>query len=104
MPARPAIAARCTTPLVEPLIACSTIDALRSEAAVTSSLGRGPPAFAIATARVPVASAIRMRSEDTAGAVAAPGARWLDAGGGRCAGAGRVAGRGGRAGTGCWRD
>ena len=73
MPARPAIAARCTMPLVDPLIACSTAEALRSAARFRISLGRGPPALAISTARVPVASAMRMRSADTAGAVAAPG-------------------------------
>ena len=73
MPARPAIAARCTSALVEPLVACSTTEALRSAAVVRISRGRGPPARAISTARLPVASAMRMRSADTAGAVAAPG-------------------------------
>ena len=59
--------------MVDPLVACSTTEALRSAAAVRISRGRGPPARAIATARSPVASASRMRSADTDGAVAAPG-------------------------------
>ena len=54
-------------------VACSTTEALRSAGLVRISRGRGPPARAIATARWPVASAKRTRSEDTAGAVAAPG-------------------------------
>ena len=67
------MAARCTSALVEPQIACSTTEALRSAALVMIWRGVGPPAFAISTARLPVASARRMRSDDTAGAVAAPG-------------------------------
>ena len=73
MPARPAMAARCTSALVEPDVACSTTDALRSAALVRISLGRGPPVLAISAARRPVASAIRARSDDTAGAVDEPG-------------------------------
>ena len=73
MPARPAMAARCTSALVEPEIACSTTEALRSAALVSSSLGFGPPVFAIVTACVPTASEKRARSDDTAGAVAVPG-------------------------------
>ena len=73
MPARPAIAARWISALVEPLVACSTTEALRSAAALRISRGRGPPARAIATARSPVASASRMRSAETDGAEAAPG-------------------------------
>ena len=42
-PARPAIAVRWISPLVEPPIACSTISALRTELAVISALGVGAP-------------------------------------------------------------
>src|SRR5262249_59987675 len=73
MPARPAIAARCTSASVDPLIACKTTDALPSAAFERMSRGHGPPATAIWAARLPVASARRMRLEETAGAVAAPG-------------------------------
>src|SRR5215207_10052892 len=73
MPARPAIAARCTIALVEPEIACRITDALRSADLVRISLGFGPPAMAISAARLPVASAKRQRSDETAGAVADPG-------------------------------
>ena len=73
MPARPAIAARCTMPFVEPPIACSTISALRKLRSVNSSVGRGVPAFAISTARLPLASAMRTRSACTAGTAAAYG-------------------------------
>src|SRR5260370_14761412 len=73
MPARPAIAARCTMALVEPEIACRITEALRSDDLVRISLGFGPPAMAISAARLPVASAKRQRSDDTAGAVAEPG-------------------------------
>src|ERR1700744_2188602 len=73
MPARPAMAARCTMALVEPEVACSTTDAFLSDALVSNSLGFGPPVFAISAARRPVASAKRQRSDDTAGAVDVPG-------------------------------
>ncbi len=73
MPARPAMAARWTSALVEPLVACNTTEALRTAVLVMIWRGVGAPAFAISTARLPVASAMRMRSEETAGAVAAPG-------------------------------
>ena len=59
--------------LVEPEIACSTTEAFFSADLVRSSLGLGPPATAISAARLPVASAKRQRSDDTAGAVAVPG-------------------------------
>ena len=45
----------------------------RSAAFERRSRGRGLPVTAIWAARVPVASARRVRSEETAGAVAAPG-------------------------------
>src|SRR6478736_5826033 len=73
MPARPAIAARCTIALVEPEVACSTTEAFFNADLVSNSLGFGPPVFAISAARLPVASANRQRSDDTAGAVAEPG-------------------------------
>src|SRR3954469_20502765 len=73
MPARPAMAARCTMALVEPDVACSTTEAFFNADLVRSSLGRGPPLIAISAARLPVASAKRQRSDDTAGAVADPG-------------------------------
>ena len=57
-------------PLVEPPIACSTTCALRNDAAVRNSLGRGPFAFAIAAATLPLASAERKRSACGAGMVA----------------------------------
>src|SRR6202453_1047462 len=60
-------------PLVEPPIACNTIMALRREAAVISSLGLGAPEIAISAARLPLASAMRRRSEWVAGAVALMG-------------------------------
>ena len=60
-------------PLVEPPIACSTISALRKLRSVNSSRGRGEPALAIATACLPLASAMRMRSACTAGMAAAYG-------------------------------
>ncbi len=60
-------------PLVEPPIACSTISALRNARSVNSSVGRGEPAFAISTARLPLASAMRTRSACTAGTAAAYG-------------------------------
>ena len=58
---------------VEPDVACRITDALRSADLVRISLGRGPPAIAISAARLPVASAKRQRSDETAGAVAEPG-------------------------------
>src|SRR5215468_12328460 len=67
------MAARCTNALVEPLIACSTTEAFRSDARLMIWRGVGPPVTAISAARLPVASAMRTRSEETAGAVAAPG-------------------------------
>src|SRR3954453_203497 len=73
MPARPAMAARCTIAMVEPDVACSTTEAFFSADLVSNSLGLGPPVSAISAARLPVASANRQRSEDTAGAVAEPG-------------------------------
>src|SRR5258707_812975 len=57
-------------PLVEPPIACSTTCAFRNDAAVRNSLGRGPFAFAIAAATLPLASAERKRSACGAGIVA----------------------------------
>ena len=69
---RPAMAERCTTPLVEPPIACSMTMALRNASLVMISDGFGPP-LVISAARLPVASAMRMRSAWTAGIVAAPG-------------------------------
>src|SRR5580765_6459327 len=67
------MAARCTMALVEPEVACSTTEAFFSADLVSISLGRGPPVLAISAARLPVASAKRQRSDDTAGAVAEPG-------------------------------
>src|SRR5258706_2389063 len=67
------MAARCTIALVEPLVAWRTTDALLSAARLMIWRGVGPPATAISAARLPVASAMRMRSDETAGAVAAPG-------------------------------
>src|SRR5438874_11544008 len=67
---RLAIAVRWMSPLVEPPIACSTTCAFRNEAAVRNSLGRGPFAFAIAAATLPLASAERKRSACGAGMVA----------------------------------
>src|SRR5258708_37556666 len=67
------MAARCTIALVEPLVAWRTTDALRGAAGLMIWRGVGPPATAISAARLPVASAMRMRSDETAGAVAAPG-------------------------------
>ncbi len=67
------MAARCTSPLVEPPIACSTTMALRTEAAVMRAAGAGPPALAIATAAVPDASPQRSRSAWGAGMAAARG-------------------------------
>src|ERR1700704_5774286 len=57
-------------PLVEPPIACSTTCAFRNDDAVRNSLGRGPFAFAIAAATLPLASAERKRSACGAGIVA----------------------------------
>src|ERR1700685_1257613 len=57
-------------PLVDPPIACSTTCALRNELLVSSSLGRGPLATAIAAATLPLASAQRKRSACGAGIVA----------------------------------
>src|SRR5439155_2375941 len=65
-----AIAVRWIRPLVEPPIACSTTCALRNDDAVKNSLGRGPFAFAIAAATLPLASAERKRSACGAGMVA----------------------------------
>src|SRR6266536_857326 len=57
-------------PLVEPPIAWSTTCAFLNEAAVRTSLGRGPLALAIAAATLPLASAERNRSACGAGIVA----------------------------------
>src|SRR6195952_3576523 len=57
-------------PLVEPPIACSTTCALRNDADVSNSLGRGPFALAISAATLPLASAERNRSACGAGIVA----------------------------------
>ena len=57
-------------PLLEPPIACSTTCALRNAAGVNNSLGRGPFAFAIAAASLPLCSAERNRSACGAGIVA----------------------------------
>src|SRR5258707_15715309 len=73
MPARRAVAGRCTIALVEPEVACSPTEAFFSADLVRSSLGFGPPVLAISAARLPVASAKRQGSDDTAGAVAEPG-------------------------------
>src|SRR4029079_5204258 len=67
------MAARWTMALVEPEVACSTTEAFFSADLVRSSLGFGPPVLAISAARLPVASAQRQRSGDTAGAVAERG-------------------------------
>ncbi len=48
-------------------------DALRSAVRLMIWRGVGSPDTAISAARLPVASAMRMRSDETAGAVAAPG-------------------------------
>ena len=72
MPSRPAIAAKCTMALVEPLIASSTVSAFSNACGVMIFAGVSP-SFAIATARAPVASALRMRSAITAGIAAPPG-------------------------------
>ena len=72
MPSRPAIAARCTMPLVEPPIASSMRSAFSNAAGVMIRSGVRR-SFASATARAPVASAFRMRSAITAGMQAPPG-------------------------------
>ena len=54
-------------------MACNTIIALRTEAAVIRSAGLGAPAIAISAARLPLASAMRRRSAWVAGAVALMG-------------------------------
>jgi hypothetical protein len=51
-------------------MACITTQALRTEAGVIRSLGRGEPPIAISVARLPLASAMRWRSAWVAGAVA----------------------------------
>ena len=58
-------------PFVFPTV--SLHEAFFSADLVSSSLGFGPPVFAISAARLPVASANRQRSDETAGAVAEPG-------------------------------
>ena len=58
MPARPAIATRWMSPLVDPPIAWSTTIALRTEALVMRSLGRGDPLTAISAAHLPLVSAM----------------------------------------------
>src|SRR5882672_3258378 len=60
-------------PLVDPPIACSTTCAFLNDEAVRNSLGRGPFAFAIAAATLPLASAERNRSACGAGIVALMG-------------------------------
>ena len=72
MPARPAIAVRCTMALVEPPIASSTRSAFSTDFSVMISLGRIGDA-AICTARRPLSSAARSRSACTAGIAAVPG-------------------------------
>src|SRR5436190_19025271 len=57
-------------PLVEPPIACSTTCAFLKDASVSSSLGLGPFANAIAAATLPLDSAERKRSACGAGIVA----------------------------------
>src|SRR5256885_13066191 len=57
-------------PLVEPPIACSTTCAFLKDASVSSSLGLGPFASAIAAATLPLDSAERKRSACGAGIVA----------------------------------
>ena len=54
-------------------MACRTIMALRTEAAVMRSLGLGELLVAISAARLPLASAMRRRSACGAGAVALMG-------------------------------
>ncbi len=76
MPARPAIAARCTIALVEPDSASSTRSAFSTLSLVTRSRGRmGSLAVASCTASAPDASAARIRSACTAGIAAVPGSR-----------------------------
>ncbi len=72
MPSLPAIAARWTIALVEPLIASSTRSAFSNACTVMIFAGVSF-SLAIATARAPVASALRMRSAITAGIAAPPG-------------------------------
>ena len=73
MPKRPAIAAKCTIPLVDPPIDCNTVNALRKASFVITLSGVGPFSFAILTAWAPVCSAWRKRSARTAGMHAPPG-------------------------------
>ncbi len=72
MPARPAIAVRCRTALVEPPIAISTRSAFSTDGGVTMRSGVRPEAASRIAAR-PVASAARSRSACTAGIAALPG-------------------------------
>src|SRR5258708_5087063 len=69
---RPAMAARCTMPLVEPPMASSTRMAF-SKAAGVRILSMVRRSRAMRTASVPVCSAMRMRSAVTAGGEAPPG-------------------------------
>ncbi len=61
------------TALVEPPIAMSARMALSKAGAVKISLGLGPPAVAISTARRPASSASASRRESAAGMAALPG-------------------------------
>ncbi len=71
-PARPAIALRWTTALVEPPRAWRTVIAFLIEASLSTSVGRGP-ALARSTAARPAVSAIRAWRASAAGIAAAPG-------------------------------
>ena len=68
---RPAIAARCTIAFVDPPTASSTRMAFSNDPIVKNPAGAKSLA-AISTAKCPVASAMRRRSADTAGAQAPP--------------------------------
>ena len=72
MPARPAMAVKCSTALVEPPIAISTRSAFSTDRGVTIRSGVRPLRASRIAAR-PVASAARSRSAWTAGIAALPG-------------------------------
>ena len=72
MPARPAMAVRWTTALVEPPSACSALMALRSEGSVTKRAGVSPRR-ARSTMRRPACSPSWRRRESAAGMSALPG-------------------------------
>src|SRR5215471_2670581 len=67
-----AMASRCSTALVDPAVAMTTVAALRNAVLVMICDGRRSAARA-ATAAAPVRRARSVRSADTAGADASPG-------------------------------